>query len=66
MSDILEKFVLSEGSVTIGKINIDTNAMLTKKYNVRGVPQFLLLKNGNEIKRHVGPMTGEELEKFCN
>lgn len=66
MSDILEKFAQSEDSVTIGKINIDTNAILAKQYNVRGVPQFLLLKNGSEIKRHVGPMTGQELEKFCS
>jgi thiol-disulfide isomerase/thioredoxin len=64
MSDILEKFALSKDSVVIGKINIDTNSGLTKKYNIRGVPQFLLIKNGIEIKRHVGPMTGKELEKF--
>lgn len=64
MSDILENFALSKNRVVIGKINIDTNSGLTKKYNIRGVPQFLLIKNGIEIKRHVGPMTGIELEKF--
>ncbi len=64
MSDILENFALSKNRVVIGKINIDTISGLTKKYNIRGVPQFLLIKNGIEIKRHVGPMTGIELEKF--
>jgi len=65
MSDILEKFALSEVRVVVGKINIDANGSLTKKYSIRGVPQFLLLKNGNEIKRHVEPMTGKEPKKFC-
>lgn len=51
--------------MVVGKINIDANGDLTKKYSIRGVPQFLLLKNGNEIKRHVEPITGKELKKFC-
>ena len=64
MTDILEKFAESHENVSIGKVNIDTNRKLTSKFNVRGVPQFLLIKNGQEIKRHVGPMTFKQLEEF--
>jgi len=64
MNGILDKFVDSQNKVSIGKINIDTNRGLTEKFNVRGVPQFLLIKNGQKIKRHVGPMTLKQLEEF--
>jgi|GEM_PF-6691938 len=65
MTDILNEYSKLKNSISIGKINIDMNSSLTKKYNVRGVPQFLLLKNGIEIKRNVGPMTCKELETFA-
>jgi len=64
MSNILNKFAQSQNNVLIGKINIDTNRKLTTKFNVRGVPQFLLIKHGQEIKRHIGPMTLKQLEDF--
>ena len=64
MSDILNEFAETQNKVSVGKINIDTNRELTAKFNVRGVPQFLLIRNGKEIKRHIGPMTLKQLENF--
>ena len=39
---------------------------LLKKFKIRGLPQFVLMKNGEEIKRHAGPMTMFELTEFCS
>jgi len=33
---------------------------------IRGLPQFVLMKNGEEIKRHAGAMTIFELTEFCD
>jgi thioredoxin 1 len=30
------------------------------------LPQFVLMKNGEEIKRHAGAMTIFELTEFCD
>ncbi|WP_081475367.1 thioredoxin family protein [Croceivirga radicis] len=50
--------------MSVGKVNNDTNRKLTAKYNVKAVSQFLLIKNGQEMKRHIGRMTLNQLQDF--
>ncbi|WP_340203296.1 thioredoxin family protein [Ascidiimonas sp. W6] len=64
MNSVLEKFSKEATHITVVKVNADTNGDLMKKYQVRGIPQFLIFKKGKEIKRHVGPMTVEGLHEF--
>jgi thioredoxin-like negative regulator of GroEL len=47
-------------------VNADLNRKLLKKFKIRGLPQFILMKNGEEIKRHAGAMTIFELTEFCD
>lgn len=65
MNPVLKDFVERREGVTIGKVNADVHPQLVKDYNVRGLPTFILLKNGKEAKRHAGPMTVQDLEAFC-
>ena len=37
--------------------------MLVNKYNIDGIPVFIIFKNGKEIFRHIGIITKEELIK---
>ena len=67
MDPILERFLEeSTANVALGKVNADSNKELLKKYKVRGLPQFILIKNGEEVKRHAGPMTSTELHAFVD
>lgn len=64
MENTLESFKSKNPHVLLGKVNVDRNGQLAKRYRVRGIPQFVLLKGGEEIKRNAGPMTSAELTKF--
>ena len=65
MTNIIEKFATESKHIRVAKVNADLNKKLIQKFNIRGLPQFLLIKNGNEIKRFAGSMTLNDLNKFC-
>lgn len=52
-----------EGKAVIGKVNVDTNAGVASKYNVRSIPTILFLKNGEVVDKHVGATTKAALEQ---
>jgi thioredoxin 1 len=47
-------------------IDVDLEMELTKRFEVRSVPTFILTKDGKEIKRTTGAQTREQLEAFIN
>ena len=66
MNSAIEKFATESKDIRIAKVNADLNRKLLKKFKIRGLPQFVLIKNGEEIKRHAGAMTILELTEFCD
>lgn len=66
MSSIIEKFVAESKNIKVIKVNADFNKNIIEKYQIRGLPQFILVKNGKEIKRFAGAMTKSDLIKFCD
>lgn len=55
MSPILKEVKEDLGDeVSIIKIDIDKNQSIAAKYQVRGVPTFLLFKNGKQLWRRSG------------
>ena len=60
MSPVLEE--LSEkfrGKIKFGKINVDDNQNLARKFNVVSIPNFVLFKNGKKAEQFIGAMTEE-------
>ena len=66
MNSTLEKFATESNDIRVTKVNADLNRKLLKKFKIRGLPQFILMKNGEEIQRHAGAMTIFELTEFCD
>lgn len=64
MSPVL-KDVKSElgDKVAIIKINVDKNQALAQKMQVRGVPTFIIYRNGQQIWRQSGVISKELLVK---
>jgi len=66
MGSIIEKFASESKNIRVAKVNADLNKKIIEKYQVRGLPQFVLIENGEEIKRFSGAMTMNDLNRFCD
>ena len=66
MNSTIEKFATESKNVKVTKVNADLNRKLVNRFQIKGLPQFILIKNGKEIKRYAGSMTILDLKKFCN
>lgn len=60
LKDVAQKL---EGKVKIIKVDIDKNPHAANAYNVRGVPTFILFKNGESKWRQSGAMPANVLEQ---
>ena len=54
------------GKLRVIKINVDKNQAASQKYKVRGVPTFLLFKNGEISWRSAGLQTRENLKEVID
>ena len=46
-----------EGKVLVGKVNVDEEPELARRFGVMSIPTVVFLKNGQEFDRKVGVMT---------
>ncbi len=53
-----------DGKVSVVKVNIDDNAGLANKYNIRGIPNLILFKDGEVLDQIVGAVPQEIIEKM--
>ncbi|MEZ4917522.1 MAG: thioredoxin [Saprospiraceae bacterium] len=67
MNPVIEQLSTEfEGKAVIGKLNVDDNPTVPTEYNVRGIPTFLLFKNGELQEKIVGATTKQALEAKIN
>lgn len=52
------------GKAQVAKVDTDYDISLVEQYNVKSVPTTIILENGTEIKRHVGVLSGEQLNNL--
>lgn len=62
--DELEKEL--QGKAVVLRMDVDKSKEVAKSYGIKGVPVFVLFKNGKETARKTGAMTKEELRTFIN
>ncbi len=55
-----------EGKAVIGKCDTDENGDIAMQFGVMNIPTLIFLKNGEEVDRHVGIISKEELVKKIN
>ncbi len=66
MGPILENSREELDGVDFYKIDVDENEETAKEFGVMSIPTIVLLKNGNEIARHVGLLNHDDLLDFVN
>lgn len=55
-----------EGSVKVGKVNVDENPETTMKFRIRSIPTLIVFKNGEVAEQIVGAVAKSEIEKALN
>lgn len=50
-----------EGTVKVGKVNVDSNQELAIKYDVMSIPTIMVFEKGNPIKTFVGVTDKQEI-----
>ncbi len=52
------------GQVKVVKINIDENPNIPTQYGIRGIPTFIVFKNGQAVETKVGGMSKSQLSDW--
>ena len=50
-----------QGRLTVAALDVDENPQTAERFAVMGLPTLLLVRNGQEITRHVGLLTLEQM-----
>ena len=50
-----------EGKVIVGKVNVDEDPDLARKYRVASIPTLIVFENGAEVRRSVGVVAREDI-----
>lgn len=67
IAPVLEELAAQfKGKVKIVKINVDENKEHATKYNVRGIPNLVLFKDGQTKEQIVGAVAKQELINAIN
>ena len=63
MRPVIEEIQRENSKVKVLFIDADANKELVKRYQIQGVPVFIVFKNGAEVFRNVGVITKNDLLK---
>ncbi|MCY3826939.1 MAG: thioredoxin [Candidatus Dadabacteria bacterium] len=55
-----------EGSVKVGKVNVDENPQTTMNFRIRSIPTLIVFKNGEVTEQIVGAVPKSEIEKVLD
>ena len=60
MEELGKKF---RGKIKFGKINVDENNELSRRFKIFSIPNFVLFKDGKQIDQFIGSMPAEDFEE---
>jgi thioredoxin 1 len=63
---IVEEINRESFSLKFQVIDADLNAELIKKFEIKSIPTFIVVDNGEVVRRLTGSQTKNTLEKFLN
>jgi thioredoxin 1 len=54
------------GKVKIGKLDVDSNSATTMRYQVRGIPTLLMIKDGQVVDQLVGGASKSKIQELID
>lgn len=64
LSPLVDKYSEEDGSVKVGKVNVDEESELASAFNITSIPALFVVKDGKITASKVGFMPEEELKAF--
>lgn len=65
MDSLLEKLEAEyDGNIKIGKLNVDRNPQTAERYDIKGVPTFIVFHNGKVVRRGLGAKSKKQLQNM--
>jgi thioredoxin 1 len=61
MEPVLQELADENGSLTVGKLNVDENPAVATQYDVLSIPTLLVFVDGHVVKKLVGAMPKKRL-----
>ncbi len=61
LAPVIEEIAKEVTDAKVGKVDVDEQAELAKKYFVMSIPTLIVFKDGQAVKRHVGTKLKEEI-----
>lgn len=66
MAPMLEQLSRERSGITIGKLDVDDNTLAPAKYGVRGIPTFMIFKNGAPVSAKAGLLSKPQIEAWID
>ncbi len=60
MEELSKKF---RGKIKFGKIDVDDNQELSRKFKIFSIPNFILFRDGKQVDQFIGSMPKEDFEE---
>lgn len=64
IKELIEEY--KDKDIVIGKLNVDENTEIAKKYNIMGIPTFILFKQGKSAEQITGYKSKEDLKELID
>ena len=61
MAPVIEELAEELPNAAVGKVNVDENPELARKFKIYSIPTLVIIKNGAEVERAVGVKPKEAL-----
>ena len=58
---IIEEIAAERSDILVGKVNVDEEPDLARKYRVMSIPTLVVIRNGQTVQRSVGAKSREEI-----
>ena len=62
---LVEELAEERTDIKVGKINVDDEIELARKFRVMSIPTLMVFKGGEMVKKNVGALEKDELVEFA-
>jgi thioredoxin 1 len=62
---LVEALAEERSDIKVGKINVDEEIELARKFRVMSIPTLMVFKGGEMVKKNVGALDQDELLEFA-